>query len=67
MPPDASGEGDGQGFRQKLKEDVALVRAQGLFDADFAGALLHRDQHDVHQADAADAQGQRSDEGEQNL
>ena len=43
------------------------MRAQGLFDADFAGALLHRDQHDVHQADAADAERERADEGQQNL
>ena len=43
------------------------MRAQRLFYADFAGALLHRDQHDVHEADAADAEGERADESEQNL
>src|SRR5207302_7533083 len=61
------GEGDGQRFGEKLEENVSLVRAQRLLDADFAGTLLHRDQHDVHQPDAANAQGQSADEGEQNL
>jgi len=53
----ASGESNGQGFGEKLQEDVVLVRAHGFFDADLAGALLDGDQHNVHQADAADAQG----------
>src|ERR1700730_12095762 len=61
---EASGEGDGQGFGEKLKEDVGFVRAQRLFYADFAGALLHRDQHDVHEADDPDAEGERADKCE---
>src|SRR6202049_4090847 len=64
---EASGEGDGQGFGEKLQQDVGFVRAQRLFYADFAGALLDRDQHDVHKADAADAEGERADESEQDL
>jgi len=58
---------DGERLRQKLEEDVAATRAQCFFNADFAGALGDRDQHDVHQADAPDAKGKRADEGEQNL
>ena len=46
---------------------MALARAEGLFDADLAGALLHADQHDVHQADAGDAERERSDEEQQGL
>ena len=37
----ASSERDGQGLGEKLEEDVAFVRAQRLFDADFPSALLH--------------------------
>src|ERR1035437_1272213 len=59
--------GDGEGLGQKLREDVTLARAERLFDADFAGALLHGHQHDVHQPDAGDAQGERADQGEQHL
>ena len=63
----AADEGDGQRFGQELEEDVALAAAERLFHADFARALRHRHQHDVHQADAADAERQRADEAQQNL
>src|SRR6266852_9395818 len=43
------------------------LRAQRLLHADFPRSLLHRNQHDVHQPDAADAQGQRTDKGEQHF
>ena len=59
--------GDDHGFGQKLEEDVALARAESFFYADLAGALLHADEHDVHQADAGDAQSERSDEEQQDL
>ena len=42
-------------------------RADGAPQADLAHALVHRDQHDVHDAYAADAQGQRPDEQQQDL
>ena len=64
---ESTDEGDGERFGQKLEEDVAAARAQRLLDADFAGALRDGDEHDVHQADAADAQRQGADETEQNL
>src|ERR1035441_9311416 len=51
---DAADAGDGEGFGKKLNDDVAPARAQSFFDADFASALLHRDEHDVHEADAGD-------------
>src|SRR5258708_38640796 len=41
------------------------LRAQRLFHSNLARSLLNRDQHDVHQADTADSQSQRADEGEQ--
>src|SRR6202051_3584147 len=43
------------------------LRAQRLLHADLPRSLLHRNQHDVHQANAADSQGQRADEGEQHF
>jgi hypothetical protein len=46
---------------------VAAARAEGFLDADFAGALGDRDEHDVHQADSADAQRESADEAEQDL
>jgi len=52
----ASGESNGQGFGENCRRMCVCAR-HGFFDADLAGALLDGDQHNVHQADAADAQG----------
>src|SRR5467141_984587 len=41
------------------------LRAQRLLHADFPRSLLHRNQHDVHQPDAANSQGQRTYESQQ--
>ena len=49
---------------QELHEDVPLMRADGQPDADLARALGHRDQHDVHDADAADQQADGGDRAE---
>ena len=38
-PEHSADESDGQGFGQKLQEDVAAARAERFFDANFAGAL----------------------------
>ena len=59
---ESADEGDGERLGQKLEEDVAAARAQRFLDADFAGALGDGDEHDVHQADAADAQREGADE-----
>src|ERR1700746_2598042 len=40
----ASGEGDGESFGEKLEKDVRFVSAKSFLDTDFAGALLYRDQ-----------------------
>src|SRR5437870_1870270 len=45
-------------------EDVPLPGADRLADADLAGALGDRDQHDVHDPDAADEQGEPGDAGQ---
>ena len=39
---------------QELPPDVSPGGAEGLADADLAGALVHRHQHDVHDDDATD-------------
>ena len=39
-----------------MPHDVAPFRTHGLTDSDLAGALGHRDEHDVHDADAAHEQ-----------
>src|SRR5207247_9498260 len=41
-------------FNQKLRENVGPVRADRHAHADFACALGHADQHDVHDSDSAD-------------
>ena len=46
---------------QELLDDVAALRAQGAADADLAGALRDRRQHDVHDADAADQERDAGD------
>src|SRR5258708_6909561 len=50
-----------------MKKNVSAVRAQSFLHADFAGPLLHRYQHDVHQSDAADAKRQRADKSQQHF
>ena len=64
---DAGDEGQGEAFEEELREDVAAAGAEGFEEADFAGALGDGDEHDVHDADAADAEGHGSDDAEQDL
>ena len=42
------------GFDQELLLHVAFGRADGHANADLAGALGYRNQHDIHDADTAD-------------
>src|SRR5664279_2841151 len=64
---EATDESDGEGFGKKLKEDMAAARAEGFLNTDFASALRNGDEHDVHEPDAAYAQGEGTDEGEKDL
>src|SRR5579864_7872155 len=59
--------GDNHGLSQKLHEDIPGSRAQSLFHTNLARTLRHRDQHDVHQPDAADTQGHCADHPKQAL
>src|SRR5205814_217552 len=58
---EAAGKGNQHGFDDKLTHDVRAPRADGAANADFAGTLEDGGQHDVHDADSADKQGNRSD------
>ena len=59
----AAGERRRQPLEQELQQDLAALRAERLAHADLARPLLHVDEHDVHDADAADGQRQHADEG----
>ena len=44
-----------------MHENVATRGADGFSDADFVGAFGNGNKHDIHHADAADHEGNRSD------
>ncbi len=67
MPAGAGDEGEDQAFEQELREYVAAACAEGFEDADLAGALGDGDEHDVHDADAADGEGHGADDAEEDL
>src|SRR5262245_56560427 len=46
-------QGQDQGFDQELPSDVIATGPDGHSQTDFTGAFGHRNQHDVHDADAA--------------
>ena len=54
-------DGDQHGLRQELTNNVGLACTDGAANTDFARALEHRGQHDVHDADAADQQRDAGD------
>ena len=65
MPMRPPRPGQRERLDQELGEDVAAPGADRLADADLAGPLADRDQHDVHDPDAADDQRDRGDAPEQ--
>ena len=52
-PQQAADQRQGDRFDQELAQDMAGAGAEGAADADLAGALAHRHQHYVHDADAS--------------
>ena len=62
MPITRARAADQSRFDQELKQNFAALGADGLANSDFAGALGYRDQHDVHDSDAADGQRQHGDQ-----
>ena len=59
--------GEEDALPEELGEDGALGCADGFEDADFAGALGDRDEHDVDDADGAEAQGDDADAAEKDV
>ena len=55
-PQKTAQQSHGGGFDEELDHDVFSFGTQSLADADFAGALGDRDQHDVHDDHTADHQ-----------
>src|SRR5205807_2869228 len=66
-PQQAADKSNGKSLCEELKQDVPAAGAERLFHSNFTSALGDGDQHDVHQTDAADAQGQRADKAKKNL
>ena len=65
QPDQAAEGGENAGFTEELEHDVLPLCAYGLSDADLPGAFRDRYQHDIHNADPADEQGNRSDPGKE--
>ena len=62
---DSADERDDGGFDEELAFDVDGGCAERFADADFARALGDGDEHDVHDADAAEGEGEESDGSEE--
>ena len=59
--------GEQKAFPEELGEDAALGGADGFHDADFAGALGDRDEHDVDDAHGAEGEGDDADAAEKDI
>ena len=57
---EAADQGDDGGLGEELQQNGIGLGAQGFADTDFPGTLGYRYQHDVHNADTADHQGDGS-------
>ena len=64
QPYQAAQERQGHRLDEELQQDVAAPRAQALQDADLAGTLRDRHQHDVHDADATHQERDADDAAE---
>src|SRR5690606_14978646 len=56
-----AGEAEGDGLDEELDEDDGGPGADGLAEADLSGAFADADEHDVHDADAADEEADADD------
>ena len=63
----ASDKHDEQRLGEKLRLDVPLASAESAPQANLPNALIDRDEHDVHDTDAADPEGEDADKNEQHL
>src|SRR5215469_5512652 len=58
---DAAGSGEGHRLQEELPGDVAVFGADGLANADLAGAFGDADEHDIHDPDTANKQSDRTE------
>src|ERR1017187_9519052 len=58
---ESTADGDEDGFGEELADDIEAASADGAADADFAGAFHDGGEDDVHDADAADEEGNGGD------
>jgi len=63
--PNTPPQAEGQRFDQELHQDIHPGGAESFTNADLTGALGHRDQHDIHDPDAAHQEADRGNAGEQ--
>src|SRR5712672_317567 len=61
---DATGAGKHNCFGEELPDDVAATRAERFAYADFARALGHGHQHDIHHTDATNQKADGTDHGD---
>src|SRR6202158_2626596 len=66
-PDGAAEQHDEQRLRKELGFDVPFPSAESPPQTDFANALIDRDEHDVHDADAPNPERQNTDEDKQHL
>src|SRR5205807_5666196 len=66
-PRHAAGHTDEHGFAQELQQDVPLRSPHSAPHTDFADALEHGGQHDVHDSDAAHDQRNRRDRAQHDV
>src|SRR5690606_11032279 len=67
QPEVAGHRADEHGFHDHLPDNVRRGSAQGLADADLAGAFLHHDQHDVANAHDAGHNGADADDPQEGV
>src|SRR5688572_10890802 len=60
-PDRAAEDTEGDSFGKKLQKDIVTAGAHGKTHTDFAGAFGHAHEHDVHDTDAADEEGNPGD------
>ena len=60
-PGEPPGRADQDGLEEKLQPDIPLSCSHGASNADFPEALCDRSQHDVHDPNAPDDQGDGAD------
>lgn len=60
----AADEREDESLEEKLQEDIGVGGANGFTNTDFVGAFSDGYEHNIHDADAADKQGNAGDEGE---